>query len=383
MKKKFRIFAVAGEKSGDELGGSLLKEINSLYNDIEIIGVGGPKMMAQGLIPVFDMKLISIMGIMEVVTKIPRIFNLLKLTEKKIKDFNPDILLTIDSPGFNFRLQRRIRALNIKQVHYVAPSVWAWKSYRAKQISNYLDLLFVLYPFEKKYFTKFGLNTVFVGHPIAFDEKYYSNKYKCEKSLLDKNLKKVALLPGSRLSEINKLLPIFIETALMLRKKNNKIKFYIVTLSEYKKHIVKMFEQEQLDYYITDQEEEKYNIYSKVDFALCASGTVTMELAKALTPMLVVYKLNFLTWLIVKFMTKVKTATILNLVLGKNVIPELFQNDATTEKIFKIVNNYLNDKNLKNKQIEQLRVGINKIKNSDGDPSNLAVNSIAELLNRN
>jgi len=144
-----------------------------------------------------------------------------------------------------------------------------------------------------------------------------------------------------------------------------------------------MFEQEQLDYYITDEEDEKYNIYSKVDFALCASGTVTMELAKALTPMLVVYKLNFLTWLIVKFMTKVKTATILNLVLGKNVIPELFQNDATTEKIFKIVNNYLNDKNLKNKQIEQLRVGINKIKNSDGDPSNLAVNSIVELLNRN
>ena len=383
MKKKFRIFAVAGEKSGDELGGSLLKEINSLYNDIEIIGVGGPKMMAQGLIPVFDMKLISIMGIMEVVTKIPRIFNLLKLTEKKIKDFKPDILLTIDSPGFNFRLQRRIRALNIKQVHYVAPSVWAWKSYRAKKISNYLDLLFVLYPFEKKYFTKFGLNTVFVGHPIAFDEKYYSNKYKCEKSLLDKNLKKVALLPGSRLSEINKLLPIFIETALMLRKKNDKIKFYIVTLSEYKKHIIKMFEQEQLDYYITDQEDEKYNIYSKVDFALCASGTVTMELAKALTPMLVVYKLNFLTWLIVKFMTKVKTATILNLVLGKNVIPELFQNDATTEKIFKIVNNYLNDKNLKYKQIEQLKVGINKIKNSDGDPSNLAVNSIVELLNRN
>tara|TARA_B100000686_G_scaffold355327_1_gene472717 strand:- start:6168 stop:7319 length:1152 start_codon:yes stop_codon:yes gene_type:complete len=383
MDKKFRIFVVAGEKSGDELGGGLLKQLKLVYHDIEILGVGGPKMIAQGLNPIFDMKLISIMGLIEIVTKIPRIFSLLKLTEKKIIDYNPDVLLTIDSPGFNFRLQSRVRGLNIKQVHYVAPSVWAWKSYRAKKISSYLDLLLVLYPFEKKYFTKFGLKTIFVGHPIAFDEKYYLNKYKCEKSLLDKNLKKVALLPGSRLSEINKLLPIFIDTALMLKERNNKIKFYIVTLSEYKKHIVKMFKQEQLDYYVTDNEDEKYNIYSKVDFALCASGTVTMELAKAYTPMLVVYKLNSLTWLIVKFMTKVRTATILNLVLGNNIIPELFQSDVSVEKIFRIANNYLNDDKLKKYQIEQLRLGISKIKNLNMDPSSLAVNSIVKMLNKN
>ena len=219
MVKKFRIFVVAGEKSGDELGGDLLQHLKLVYNDLEILGVGGPKMISKGLTPIFDMKLISIMGITEIVTKVPRIFNLLGLTEKKIKDYNPDVLITIDSPGFNFRLQNRIKGLNIKRVHYVAPSVWAWKSYRAKKIANYLDLLLVLYPFEKKFFTKFGLETVFVGHPIAFDEKYYLNKYKCEKSLLDKNIKKVALLPGSRMSEITKLLPIFIDTALMLRKK--------------------------------------------------------------------------------------------------------------------------------------------------------------------
>ena len=291
-------------------------------------------------------------------------------------------MLTIDAPGFNFRLQSRVRNLNLKQVHYVAPSVWAWKSYRAKKISYYLDLLLVLYPFEKNFFTQHGLKTVFVGHPIAFDEKYYINEFKCEKSLLDKKIKKVALLPGSRLSEINKLLPIFIESALMLKEKNKNIKFYIVTLSEYKNNIIKMFEQKQLDYYVTDKEDEKYNIYSKVDFALCASGTVTMELAKALTPMLVVYKLNFLTWLIVKLLVKVKTATILNIVLGKNIIPELFQSDVSSKKIFTIINNYLNDNKLKNNQIEQLRIGINKIKNLNRDPSSLAVSSIIEVLNK-
>ncbi len=379
MKKNIRIFIIAGEKSGDELGGALIHELKKIYNNIEFLGIGGNKMISQGLNSIINMKLLSIMGITEVLLKIPRILKLLKLTEKEILKFNPDILITIDSPGFNLRLQNKLKYIDMKRVHYVAPSVWAWKSYRAKQMSKYLDLLLVLFPFEKKFFIKEGLSTVFVGHPIAYDNKYLKNEFYNEKSLNNQNILKIALLPGSRLSEIKKLFPIFIETAKMLRKKNNAIKFYVVTLKEYKNIILEMFKKSELNYYVTDNMEEKYNIYTKVDFALCASGTVTMELAKASTPMLVVYKLNYITWIIVRLMVKVKTATILNLVLEKNVIPELFQQEVNSNTIFNVLNNYLTNKELIKEQVSNIKIAVNKIKNND-NPSILSANSILNLL---
>ena len=379
MKKNIRIFIIAGEKSGDELGGALIHELKKIYNNIEFLGIGGNKMISQGLNSIINMKLLSIMGITEVLLKIPRILKLLKLTEKEILKFNPDILITIDSPGFNLRLQNKLKYIDMKRVHYVAPSVWAWKSYRAKQMSKYLDLLLVLFPFEKKFFIKEGLSTVFVGHPIAYDNKYLKNEFYNEKSLNNQNILKIALLPGSRLSEIKKLFPIFIETAKMLRKKNNAIKFYVVTLKEYKNIILEMFKKSELNYYVTDNMEEKYNIYTKVDFALCASGTVTMELAKASTPMLVVYKLNYITWIIVRLMVKVKTATILNLVLEKNVIPELFQQEVNSNTIFNVLNNYLTNKELIKEHVSNIKIAVNKIKNND-NPSILSANSILNLL---
>ena len=219
MKKNIRIFIIAGEKSGDELGGALIHELKKIYNNIEFLGIGGNKMISQGLNSIINIKLLSIMGITEVLLKIPRILKLLKFTEKEILKFKPDILITIDSPGFNLRLQNKLKDKDMKRVHYVAPSVWAWKSYRAKQMSKYLDLLLVLFPFEKKFFIKEGLSTVFVGHPIAYDNQYLRNEFYNEKSLNNKSILKIALLPGSRLSEIKKLFPIFIETAKMLRKK--------------------------------------------------------------------------------------------------------------------------------------------------------------------
>jgi len=379
MKKNIRIFIIAGEKSGDELGGALIHELKKVSNNVEFLGIGGNKMIDQGLNSIINIKLLSIMGITEVLLKIPKVLKLLKLTEKEILKFKPDILITIDSPGFNLRLQNKLQYIEMKRVHYVAPSVWAWKSYRAKKMSKYLDLLLVLFPFEKKFFSKEGLSTVFVGHPIAYDNHYVNNEFYNEKSLNNKNILKIALLPGSRLSEIKKLFPIFINTAKMLSKRNRAIKFYVVTLKEYKNLILEMFQGSELNYYVTDSMEEKYNIYTKVDFALCASGTVTMELAKALTPMLVVYKLNYLTWFIVKLMVKVKTATILNLVLEKNIIPELFQQEVNPNNIFNVLNNYLSNKELINEQLSNIKIAINKIQNNE-NPSIMSANNIINLL---
>ena len=382
-KKKIKVFIVAGELSGDLLGEGLIIELKKMTNDIEIFGVGGSKMIAQGLKPIFNIKFLSIMGIFEVILKIPKVIKLLNLAKSKIIEINPDIVITIDAPGFNFRLQKSIKSLGIKQIHYVAPSVWAWKSYRAKKITKFLDHLLVLFPFEKKIFIKEGLNTTFVGHPIAFDGYYNNNKFFLEKSLNEKALKKIVILPGSRMSEIKKLMPVFIKAAGLLNKNYKEIKFYIVTLPEYKTIIMEYFKNTNLNFYITGSHDERYNIYSKADFALCASGTVTMELAKASTAMLVVYKLHFITWLILKAMVKVKTATIINILLKENVIPELFQKDVNEFNIHRIIKSYLDDDNLNKIQIKKLKIAINELKSGTNDPSYIAAKSVLSYININ
>ena len=379
--EKVKIFISAGELSGDILGEGLIIQLKKMTNNnIDIFGVGGDKMISQGLKPIFNIKFLSIMGIFEVLLKIPKILKLLKLTKRKIIEINPDIVITIDAPGFNFRLQKSIKNLNFKQIHYVAPSVWAWKSYRAKKITKFLDHLLVLFPFEKKFFIKEGLRTTFVGHPIAFDDNFKKNIFFVEKSLNDKFLKKVAILPGSRLGEIKKLMPVFIKTAHLLNKDYKSIKFYIVTLNEYKPIVLKYFKNTNLNYYITDKHEERYNIYTKVDFVLCASGTVTMEVAKASTAMLVVYKLNFITWAIVKAMVKVNTATIINILLKENVVPELFQKDVNEYNIHRIIKRYLNDTELKSSQINKLNIAISQLKNST-NPSYIAAKTVLSYIN--
>jgi len=379
--KKLKIFIIAGELSGDNLGEGLLYELKKLTsNNIEIYGVGGEKMISQGLKPIFDIKYLAIMGIFEVITKIPKIIKLLKLTKRKIIEIKPDIVITIDAPGFNFRLQKSIKNLNLKRIHYVAPSVWAWKSYRAKKISKILDHLLVLYPFEKEYFTVHGLNTTFTGHPIAFDNKYRSNNYYFESSLKSKSILKIGILPGSRISEIEKLLPILIKSASIINNNYDKVRFYIVTAKGYKNNISKYFIDTDLDYYITDDQNEKYNIFANIDFVLCASGTVTIELARALAPMLVLYKLNYITWLIVKKLAKVKTATILNIILKENFIPELFQNDVDENKIYKITKNFIDDINLRKNQIIKLKDSVNKLKNMNGNPNYIAATEILKYF---
>ena len=382
--KKFKIFIMAGELSGDILGEGLINQLKKLsQNKIEIYGVGGAKMIAQGLKPIFNIKSLSIMGIFEVLLKIPSILMLLKLAKNKIIEINPDIVITIDAPGFNLRLQNSIKDLKIKQIHYVAPSVWAWKSYRAKKIAKFLDHLLVLFPFEKNLFLKEGLNTTFVGHPIAFDNKFINNKYYTEKSLNNKAITKIAMLPGSRLGEIEKLMPVFIKSAILLNKDYKSIKFYVVTLKEYRNKILGYFAKTNLDYYVTDNHEEKYNIYSKVNFVLCASGTVTIEVAKASTAMLVVYKLNFITWLIVRAMVKIKTATILNIISKDNIIPELFQKEVNETNIHGIIKKYIENSKLRNKQINKLNIAVNKLKNGDTNPSYIASKLVLNYLYKN
>ena len=254
------IFIIAGELSGDQIGAGLMYQIKKLYKDqIKFIGVGGDKMKDVGLEPIFDMSKISVMGIFEIFSKIIQLMKLINYTKKSIIKNKPSILITIDSPGFNLRIHKKVANIKcLQRVHYVAPSVWAWKAYRAKEMAKYLDLLLVLFPFEKKYFRSEGLDTHFVGHPIV------SKLVKYKKSNLSKNHKldtkdiKLLLLPGSRMGEIKRLFPIFVDTAKELTIYFKNIKFYIVTPPNHKEYISNLLSRSRLDYYLTDDTKEKY-----------------------------------------------------------------------------------------------------------------------------
>ena len=376
------IFIIAGEASGDQIGADLIYQLKKLNkNPIKFVGIGGPKMIKEGLNPIFDMSEISVMGILEVVAKIYKIIKLLKLTEKSIYLNKPNILITIDSPGFNLRIQKKVcKIKNLKKIHYVAPTVWAWKAYRAKQMSKFLDLLLVLFPFEKKYFTSEGLNTEFVGHAGIFRMNNDETKTITKKETIDLNNLKIAILPGSRLMEIRKLMPVFVKVAVQLTKYFNNINFFIVTLPSLKNHIEKYLINVGLEYYITDNLDEKYNIYSDVDCALCASGTVSLELANYRTPMVVAYKLNWMTWILVKIMVKINTASIVNIILDKKIIPEYFQGRASVENLTFAIKNLIIEDNIRNKQVQGLDEAIKCVINNTQDPSYLAAKAIMKIV---
>ncbi|MDA9559193.1 lipid-A-disaccharide synthase, partial [Alphaproteobacteria bacterium] len=204
MQYKNKIFISVGEISGDQIASLIMKELIENHK-IELQGIGGNNLKKLGLKSLFPLKEISIMGLLEVIPKIPKLISLISLTVNKILLFKPDIIITVDAPGFNFRVLKKIKKynLNTKIIHIVAPTVWAWKSGRAKKISSFINHLFVLYPFEKKFFTPHGLKTYFIGHPLL--ENINNNLSKSKKQMLFNNKKKkksISIFPGSRKNEI-------------------------------------------------------------------------------------------------------------------------------------------------------------------------------------
>ena len=379
QKLNLKIYMIAGEDSGDLIGSGLMKELKKISNQpIRFLGIGGIKMKEEGLEEIFEMSKLSIMGIFEVLGSIFKFLNLIKITKNSIFSSKPDILITIDSPGFNLRIQKATSSMkNLKRIHYVAPSVWAWKSYRAKEMSRFLDLLLVLFPFEKKYFSSEGLDTKFVGHAVLYD---IIKNNKLNKNLnikqLDLNNLKIVLLPGSRKNEIKKILPVLIKVSEELSVHFKNIKFFIVTQKLHKEYIETKLSSSNISYNLTDDSNKKYEIYSKVDLALCASGTVSLELACLSTPMIVVYKMNWVTYLIVKSMVKINTVSIVNIILEKNIIPEYLQYNASVKNLVNASKNLILNRNLRDEQIKGFKIALEDVINIAENPSYLAARAI-------
>ncbi len=380
QKKSIKVYLIATEPSGDVIGSNLIKSLKKVKkNKIQIFGIGGTKMINSGLTKsLFPIRELSIFGIFEIIPKIYKIFSLLKKTEKDLIRVKPNVLVTIDSPDFNFRVLKRIsnKIPLTKKIHYVAPTVWAWRSGRAKYLSKYINKLLTILPFESKYFTKYNLKTRFVGHPIyeIRKDKKINKKNLYIKYKIKKGCKIISFLPGSRISEIRKSIPVLIETINLIKNRSNfgvHILFYILP------HLKKYFNKYKFDFsYSLVYEVDKYDAFKISNAAISTSGTVAVELSYFNIPIIVIYKLNFFSYLIAKIFVKIKHANLLNILEKKYIIPEFLQYKCRPELIANEILKLLNNNSYANKQLDECKKSLLKLKINNKLPSVNAVNEI-------
>ncbi len=371
MEGRKKIFIIAGEASGDLLGSKIMKSLINNDKNVEITfcGIGGEKMEKEGLKSLFPMSDLSLMGFFEILPKVFKLLKRIKQTVDTIIKEKPDAILTIDSPGFCFRVMEKLKCKDkkffdsVKKIHLIAPSVWAYKEKRAKRISKIYDLLLCILPFEPPYFEKYGLKTEYIGHPIFDDDTKYSTKY--SKSDLSKNYSVsyddiiIILTPGSRESEVERIYPIMIKAINILKER------YCYTYKDY--HIFTFANNHTRDLVdftaheyefktkIITNETEKAKILSCANVALAKSGTNTFEFNIYGVPLVVTYTFNWFTNKIVKRVVKIKYANLVNILANQEIIPEFVLDNVDPSQIAEQLNKFLKDRQLCKKQIEDTR----------------------------
>ena len=380
-----KIFIIAGEDSGDKLGSAIIDGLNNILDTPPIyVGIGGNGMKSRGLKSIFPMSDLSVMGFVEIFLQYKNLKERINQTIISILDEKPDILLTIDAPEFCFRVAKKIKSLNsnIPIVHYVAPSVWAWRSRRAKKITKFIDHLMTLFPFEPNYFHDVGLSCEFVGHPIISEnhlEDKIITEFKKEYCLKDQPI--ILCLPGSRKSEINRLMPVFGETLKKFSRALPNAKFILVSTPDVYEHSKQYLEFMPPDIIFLSPEKigmDKYLEFKKASFklsnlALAASGTVSLELAANNVPMVIGYDMSSFSKLIIGLMLRTDTVTLVNLICGNRNIPECIGSNFNQENLFlEMVRVYSNNRC----QITDFSTTMNLLGNTETPPNVRAANSL-------
>ena len=385
MLKKF--FIIAGEASGDVLGSKLIKELkiqNHQNHDSQFIGVGGKLMKEQGLVSIFPMEELSIMGFAEIVPHIPKLMRRIRETADKIISEKPDFVITIDSPDFCFRVIKKIQKEKVKKIHMIAPSVWAYRPKRAEKISKLYDLLLAILPFEPPYFEKHGLKTVFIGHPITENAPDFSKKeaanlqFRKEYFIAAEDLL-ICITPGSRNGEVKKIFPEFIGAINFLIEKFPNLKVVIPLVDKTRGLVFEMAKTLKTQYFLIEKE-EKNSAFFASNFALAKSGTNALEFSLYHLPLIIAYKINFITHFIVKRMVKIKFANLINLILNKELIPEMLQDNCNAQTIAGHLERLILDKNLAQKQITESEIALKLMGlRSNENPSQKAAAQILKL----
>jgi len=389
-----KIFLIAGEASGDLLGSKIIKElkINFAQNNeaADFIGVGGRLMIEQGLSTIFPMEELSIMGFTEILPHIPKLLKLINKTALEILSQKPDFVITIDSPDFNFRVAKKISNYKDgKKIHLIALSVWAYRAKRAEKISKLYNLLLTILPFEPVYFEKYGLKTVFIGHPIVENIGFSENNFLDFKENLNQEFRKkyqikddqilIAITPGSRNGEVKRIFPEFIKAINLISQKRKNIVVIIPLVEKTKKLVIKMASNFSVKFIFVDIE-EKQKAFCASNFALAKSGTNAVEFSLYQVPIIVAYKVNFISFLLFKMMVKIRFANLINLILNKEIIPEMLQFKCCGKKIANQLEKMINDKDFSKKQITE-SLSVLKILglNSTENPSKKAVKEILAI----
>ena len=357
-----KIFVLTGEPSGDKLASKVISKLKSSNPNIEYLSVGGDLLKALGIKSLYDLKEITYLGFTKVLLNIFKIKKKINETVYKIIEFKPDILFSVDSPDFTLRVAKKIKKLKpeIKIIHYVAPQVWVWREHRTKKLKQFLDHILLLFPFEKKYFEKENINCTFVGHPLLEDDE----KIKIDISnTINKNKKIISIFSGSRSSEIDVLTPILFEFIKFMKEKYNDIHFVFHTTNEHRHKLKNQVAKENLkECDVISDEKIKSHILKKSIFAVSKSGTISLEICNAKVPSIIIYKINFVNFLIIKMLVKVKFANIINIAANKEIIPELLQEKCNSKDIFNKVDEFLSNPELSKKQINDYQEIISSFK---------------------
>ena len=374
-----KIFILTGEPSGDKLASKVISKLQKNNPNIEYSCVGGTHLNTLGIKSIFDLKEITYIGFTSVLFNIFKIKNKINKTVEEIIKFNPDVLFSVDSPDFTLRVAEKVKKINnnIKTVHYVAPQVWVWREGRVKKFKKFLDHVLLLFNFEKKYFDKESIPNTFVGHPLLEQE----TKSKIDLSNIISNDKKIiSLFSGSRSSEVNLLLPILIDFINLMNKKFDNFTFVFHATDENKSLIsnkIKYINLENVE--VISDENIKEQILNNSIFAVSKSGTISLEICNAKVPSIIIYKMNFLNFFIVKMLVKIKFANIINIINNKEIIPELIQKECNAKEIYNSVVYFLKNPELMKKQISDCEETLTKIR-SKTSSSDEAVSVLTKFL---
>ncbi|MGL4957096.1 MAG: lipid-A-disaccharide synthase [Bacteroidales bacterium] len=381
------IYIIAGEPSGDLLGARLMRALREQHPEVCFAGIGGEVMQSEGLSTLFPIAEISVMGLFEV---IPRLRNILRRIDETVKDIErlqPNAIVTIDSWGFVSSVLKRLkkRGCKIPKIHYVAPQVWAWKKGRAKKVPKLVDHLMTLLPYEPAYFEKYGLACTFVGHSVIetanqtrLTRTEFAKKYQlCE----EKDRLNLCILCGSRQSEVHRLAPIFVKAIQIIAKKYPNIHLILPTVKVLSSQVEQHFAPLQIPYTIV-QGSERYSAFSASDFALAASGTVSLELTSCDTPHLIAYTFNKLTNALTHILVKIKFANLINILADKEIIPEFTIEKCKAEYIAQKALEMINDKTALQTQMIEAKAQFAKLQPSNLLPSQTAANTVWNIIVR-
>ncbi len=377
------IYLIAGEPSGDILGARLMAALkNETGGDIRFAGIGGPEMESEGLQSLFPMSDLSVMGVAEVLPRLPHLIRRINETVKDAGTRSPDALVTIDSPDFCFRVTKRLKGKNIPLIHYVAPSVWAWRPGRAKTIAGFLDHLLTLLPFEPRYFEQEGLASTFVGHPViegpamTADGKAFRQRHGIGE---DETI--IVALPGSRGGEVSRHLPIFEQTFMKLSETLSEFRVVTVTTGNVADAVRTGTATWSVPVLVINDLSEKYDAMASGNVALAASGTVALELAAVGTPSVITYRVNPLTAWLGRMLIKVRYANLINLILDREAVPEHIQENCRADILCAELTNLLSSTEAVDKQLDDCREALKALSGAgEGGPALLAARAVLGVI---